>query len=917
MPDWKNEIQERIKKLNLDPGQEAEIAEELSQHLSDKYSDLLSSGVTADQAYSAVKAEMNDEKFEKELRSSLKENRKKMIPDVPEGSSWIAELGQNLRYAARLLRLNPGFAFIMILSLALGIGANTAIFQLLNAVRLRTLPVENPQELANVKIVKAPNGRTGRFTGSAPQLTNALWELVRDQQQGFSSLAAWYSQRTNLNQGGEARYARTLFVSGNFFDVLRIDPVIGRLLATSDDTKSCGSGAAVIHESFLNREYGGDRSIVGRKLTLEGHPFEIVGVSPASFFGLEVGRSFDVAVPLCAEQFIHAEEQFLNRKDTWWLSAFGRLKPDWTLERASSQLVAISRGIFESTTPDTYTAVDKKSYNEMEFGAVTLANGLSNVRQEYENPLWILLCISAFVLMIACANLANLMIARASARQKEMAVRLALGASRARLIRQMLAESLLLAVAGGIFGVIVAQVLSRSLISFLSTERTVLFLDMAMDWRILLFTAGLAIFTCAFFGLMPAIQASRTPPGEAMKANSRGITSGGLESRRLLVVSQVALSLMLVVGAFLFMRTFRNILAVDAGFQQDRLLITSLDLTPLNIPQDQRIAYKRSMLERFRGLSSVQSAASVAIVPLSGSGWNENISIPDAGVAKDLANFNQVSDGFFQTMGTRFIAGRDFNQADTLESPLVAIVTQTFVDKFTKGKSPLGMTLRVAQAEGEPDKVFKIVGLVGDIKYFDLREDYYPIVFVPESQEKNHDLYVQFVIHSNESLSNVTLPIKQTIREIHPSIGVEFRVFRNMIRQGLLRERLMATLAGFFGLLAAILAMIGLYGVISYMVVRRRNEIGIRMALGADRGNILSMIMREATVLLIAGLLLGTMLALIIADSAKTLIFGMQPKDPLTLLFSVALLAAIALLASFLPAKRAAGVNPVQALREE
>ena len=404
-----------------------------------------------------------------------------------------------------------------------------------------------------------------------------------------------------------------------------------------------------------------------------------------------------------------------------------------------------------------------------------------------------------------------------------------------------------------------------------------------------------------------------------MKANSRGNTSGGtrFNSRRLLVVSQVALSLMLVIGALLFVRTFHNLTTLDTGFQQDRLLIGNFDFSALQIPQEQRNAYKQQIREKIRTLRPVQSAASVAIVPLSGSGWNEFVSIPGVEVQREVANFNQVSNGFFQAVGTRVIAGRDFNQTDTLESPPVAVVTQRFVNKFLKNQNPVGMRLSVAQAEGQPDRTFQIIGLVNDTKYVDLREEFSPIVFVPESQDKNPDQEALLVIRSNETLADVTTSIKGAVKEMNPAISLEFRVFRHMIRQRLLRERLMATLAGFFGLLAAILAMIGLYGVISYMVVRRRNEIGIRIALGANRQNILSMIMREATTLLVAGLAVGTFLALLTASAAKALLFGMQPNDPVTMLLAIIGLAIVATLATFLPARRASTLNPIQALREE
>jgi putative ABC transport system permease protein len=920
MHDWRNKIRSFLTNLDLDPAREGEILEELNQHLEDRYQELITQGSTPDEAQAKVMEELNGGKLTEELRNSIKKADRMRPPLEPEPQgNLLAELWQNLRFGARLLRLNPTFAAIMILSLALGIGANTAIFQLINAVRLRTLPVEKPHELAIIKIVKSPNGRTGRFAGANPQLTYAIWERIRDQQQGFSKAGVWYAQRVNLNRGGEARYVQTMFVSGDFFNLLGITPVLGRLISNTDDQPTCGSGAAVISESFWNREYGGNRSILGRKITVDGHPVEIVGVTPASFFGIEVGRKFDVVLPLCAEQFIHVEDSFLKGKDTWWLAAIGRLKPGMTLEKASAQLATISKGIFEATIPDTYAADSKKDYVELEIGAESAENGVSNVRRQYENPLWLLLAISGFVLLIACANLANLMVARASARQKEMAVRLALGASRGGLVRQMLAESLIIAVVGALLGAGLAQVLSRTLISFLSTERSVLFLDMQPDTNVILFTTGLAFLTCAFFGLMPAIQASRIPPGEAMKASSRGSTAGRsrFQSRRLLVVSQVALSLMLLVGALLFVRTFHNLTTLDAGFQQDNLLVSNFDFSSLNVPVEQRVAYKRQILEKIRTLRSAQSVASVAIVPLSGNGWNETIMIPELNV-REVANFNQVSDQYFKTVGTKMIAGRDFNQTDTVNSPLVAIVTQTFVDKFLKQRqNPVGISFRVAQQEGMPDRVYQIIGLVNDAKYFELREEFSPIAFVPESQDQNPDQEALLIVRSGEQLSDLTTSIKSAAREMNPSIGLEFRIFRTLVREGLIRERMMATLSGFFGFLAAILAMIGLYGVISYMVARRRNEIGIRIALGADRQNILSMIMREATTLLIAGLAVGTFLALITASVAKALIFGIQPTDPVTILISITGLGIIAMLASWLPAQRAARLNPTQALREE
>ena len=545
MPDWKSQIHSLMAGAKLDPGREAGVTEELNQHLNDKYEELIAAGATKEEAYATLSTELNSGNLSTELRSLLQSKNQPVPLGKEEGGNLLAELWNDLLYGMRLLRLNPAFAIVAILSLSLGIGANTAIFQLINAVRLRSLPVKNPQELVQVKIVKAPNGRTGSFSGPTPTLTYAIWENIRDRQKAFSNIAAWNSTRLNLNRGGEAKYVRAIFVSGSFFDTLGIQPAMGRLTSPTDDQKGCGSSGVVLSDSFWQRQYGGSGSALGSKITLEGQPFEVIGVTLGSFFGVEVGQSFDVALPLCAEQLIHIEEPLITNPQGWWLGAIGRLRSGWTSEQASSQLATISRGIFETTLPPAYDATDSKNYLSFVLGTLPANSGVSELRKDYENPLWLMMAISGLVLLIACANLANLMVARASARQREMAMRLALGASRNRLIRQMLAESLLLAVIGALIGALVAKGLSGMLVSLLNTQKRQYFLDLHPDWRVLGFTAGLAIFTCLLFGLMPAIQSSRTEPGELMKGQGRGNTSGPdrLGIRRALVISQVALSL--------------------------------------------------------------------------------------------------------------------------------------------------------------------------------------------------------------------------------------------------------------------------------------------------------------------------------------------------------------------------------------
>ena len=511
---------------------------------------------------------------------------------------------QDARHGIRLLLLNPGFALVAILSLALGIGANTAIFQLLDAVRLRTLPVQHPEQLATVRL--SPFNASGRFFNSHSEITNPQWELIRAQQQGFSGILAWAPDQLNLARGGEIRMAKVIWVSGEFFDVLGVTPQMGRVFHRADDRRGCPL-TAVASESFARREFGAPGSALQKSVTLDGHSAEIVGVTPPQFFGVEVGRTFDLAIPICADPIIRGENTALDERIDWWLSLIGRLKPGWTVEKASTQLNAISPALFEATLPPTYQADEAKGYLADRLKAFPAANGFSDLREDYSNPLWMLLAIAALVLLIACANLANLMLARASAREKEIAVRLALGASRGRLIRQLLSESLLLACAGALSGILVANVLGRLLVAMISTQQDSTFLDLSTDYRVLGFTALLAIVTTILFGLAPAVRATKSSPASSMRASGRGLTAHrerfGL--RRILVVTQVALSLVLLVGALLFTGSLRNLVGLDAGFRQDGILIANLGYDTLKIPKERRIEYRRQLVEKIRAIPGV------------------------------------------------------------------------------------------------------------------------------------------------------------------------------------------------------------------------------------------------------------------------------------------------------------------------
>ena len=917
MLDWTLEIRAAIARLEMDAARESSLVEELSQHLADRYNELRANGVDDAEACALLKAELNDGKLVAELKPLLSPSPQAAVPGIDKGERMLAGVGNDLRQALRLLRFNPGFAAVAILSLALGIGANTAIFELIDAVLMRTLPVPSPQQLADIQEIHG--GRMGSTVARQKEFSFAIWDQLRQQQKAFSSIAAWSTERFDLGQGGEARYAEGMWVSGSLFQVLQVQPMLGRLIAESDDYRGCGVRGAVISNAFWQREFGGRSNVIGSKLSLDGHPFEILGVTPPSYYGLEVGRNFDVALPLCSEPVLHGEGAWTADSTTWWLAAIGRLKPGWSFKQASAQLSGVAPGIFAATLPAEYDAAERKDYLRFSLQAEPAATGASPLRKQYAAPLWVLLSISGLVLLIACANLANLMLARAGARQREMALRLTLGASRLRLIRQLLAESLLLALTGAAIGIALAQVLVRVLVAYIGGSQDSVFLPTYPDLRVLSFTFGVALLTCVLFGVAPAIQAANADPGTVMKASGRGLTAGRERFllRRGLIVSQVALSLVLLVGALLFVRTFRNLLNLDVGFRQDNILVADFDFSPLKVAASNRLEYKRELLEKVRNTPGVISAAETSIVPLNGDGWNEFIDVPAASISRKLVYFSGTSTGYFGTLQIPMIVGRDFSETDTPPSQLVAIVNQQFARTIFPGSNPIGKTFETRRSGGKPNLIYRIVGLVGDTRYRDLHEDPVPIIFVDEYQIVDPGTDSTFLVHSNLAPSALIASLKDMATQTSPAIVLNFSVFRTSVLEKLTRERLMATLSGFYGVLAAVLAMVGIYGIISYMVVRRRNEIGVRIALGAGKANVLGMILREALVLLVIGLVVGTGLAAAAGSAARRMLFGLKPIDPLTLVLAAIGLTIIAIAASAIPAARAAGVDPMQVLREE
>lgn len=828
---------------------------------------------------------------------------------------------QDARYGLRQLKQSPGFTAVAVLSLALGIGANTAIFQLVDAIRLKMLPVHNPQELVSIDFEKG-SSRSGNFSTRSARLTYAQWDEIRSRQQAFTGVMAWSADRFNLANGGQARFAEGLYVSGNFFQLLGVNAVVGRTFTSQDDSPACSGTGAVISYAFWQRELGGDPGILSRTVSLNGHVFPIIGVTPVTFFGVEVGNRYDVALPLCADRLMAEDHKGrIPVRSDWWLSMMGRLKPGWTPERATAQLHTLSPGIMRATLPSIYKPAQAKRYLANKIGASEGGTGVSGLRREYERPLWLLMAITGLVLLIACANLANLLLARASVRETEIAVRLAVGASRWRLVRQLLSESMLLAVAGTVLGVVLAEALSRGLLAFISTRDSPLYVGLSLDWGVLGFTAALAVLTCLLFGLAPALRATRLSPSAAMRAGGRGSTAGRerFSLRRSLVSLQVALSLVLLVGALLFVRSLQNLLTTQAGFNAEGILTVNLDFAQAQYPKEQRQEVYRQLHDRLAALPGVVSAAQVWFTPVSGSGWNNDVG-PDgsrAAASGKQSFFNRVGPGYFKTMGTRLIAGREFNGRDNLTAPKVAIVNEVFARKFFHGANPVGHTFHMEAEAGKPEPLIQIVGLVANTKYYELREDFLPIGFFPVAQDEDPGPGATFVLRIVGPTAGLTSQMKSAIAAFNPTIGLEFRSFSAQIQESLLRDRLMATLSGAFGFLAGLLATLGLYGVIAYMVARRRNEIGVRIALGADRARVIRLVMREALLLLAFGLAAGIVLAFWAARAAATLLYGLKPYDPVSMAAAIVLLAVIALAASYAPARRAAALEPMTALRDE
>jgi predicted permease len=802
---------------------------------------------------------------------------------------------QDLRYALRALRSSPGFALTAILSLALGIGANTAIFSLIDSVMLKTLPVRHPEELLQVT--------TAMYRDA---FTNPIWEQLRDRQDVFSGIFAHSLNRYNLSSGGEARYVMGSRVSGQYFETLGVNAVLGRTLTAADDKRGC-AGTAVLSYDFWERAYAGKSDILGKTISLDGHPFVIVGVTQPGFSGVDVGTAVDVSVPICTEAIVFPENNSLDKRGDWWLQVIARPKPGIADSRIAARLNTLAPEIFRATLLANDNPDRSAKFLANTFQIAPAANGLSNLRSKYRVALYTLMVIAAVVLLISCANVANLLLARGAVRQREIAIRMALGSGRMRIVRQLLTESLLLSLCGAVLGFAFAQGGARVLVGFLSTSRNAISLDLSIDGRVLALTAAAGIFTGLLFGLAPAWRGTRVQPQTAMKASTRGVIEGArFGLGKALVMLQVALSFVLVVGAGLLLSTFRKLSTEDAGFNRQNVLLTRVDIRNANYPLDQRADVYRRMLSRVREIPGVRSASISGLTPISNSSWTETVLID--GVTGNSA-YNSVSSGYFETMGTPLILGRDFTEYDTPQSNPVAIVNETFATRFFGSRNPVGKTYRWKPLSAP----IEILGVAKDSKYYSLREPVPPTFFALESQLPPRF----FAVIEIRATSNMIPAVKAAMEEVNRDISLQFTTFATQVNESLAREKMLATLSGFFGGLALLLAALGLYGVMSYNIERRRNEIGIRMALGAEQSRVLRMVLGEVGILVVMGLAMGFAAALATTRLIQAFLYGLTPNDPWVLGSAGMVLAAAAIFAGYLPARRASRLDPMTALREE
>ena len=827
----------------------------------------------------------------------------------------------DLRLAVRGLRRSPLFSIVAILSLALGIGANTAIFTLIDQILLRKLPVAAPDRLVMLY-------QQGSHNGSNMGSRMHSYPIYQDLQKRAEPLAEVLCRRlvpASLSIDNRTERVEAEMVSGNFFSMLGVKPALGRVFnSQEDDQTHQGHPVVVLSYDYWASRFLRDPGVLGKKILVNDYPMTIVGVSASGFAGIDPAQSPQIRVPVLMKPVMVPDWDWLHMDDrrTRWVQVFGRLKPGYTVESAKAPLQGLFTQIraYEMTLPaaKAWSPYSREQFMKGRMLVVSAAMGYSGLRNDFSTALVVLMCMVGLVLLIACANVANLLIARGFMRQRELAVRLSLGASRGRLVRQLLVESLVLSFAGGLAGLGLAVVLTRVLLAMAPSDGQPLLISAHPDLRILGFTLGLTFATGIIFGLLPALRASRPDPWTTLKDTAGSIAGAGgsLFLRKGLVIAQVALSFLLLFGAGLFVRSLQNLETTDTGVALDNLVTFQLSPALSGYDEPRAVQFYRDLLERLRSAPGVKSAAMAAVPILSGSEWDSSTSVEGHAPAdgEDMQAFmNALSPGYFETMRIPFLEGRDFKLMDIKEQASVAIVNRRFAEHFFPGKSAVGK--RLGRGTGPNTKLtIEIIGVVADSLYEGPREGVRRQVFVPNWGRNSAAFYVR-TIASSSGAYNL---IRNEVKQLDASMPVyEMKTLEAQLDQTLLTDRLIALLSAGFGLLATLLASIGLYGVMAFVVARRRKELGIRLALGAQPGLVIWMVMREVLLLLSIGLAIGIPAAMALGRFVSTQLYGIEPHDPWIAGWTLALLTAVSAVAGLIPAHRASRINPILALRCE
>jgi predicted permease len=826
---------------------------------------------------------------------------------------------QDFRFAARTFAKSPAFVAVAVMSLALGIGANTAIFTLTDQLLLRMLPVRNPEQLVLLSAIGQHYGSNQGWN----RISYPMYQDFRDRNQVFSSMFCLREVPMSVSFGGRTERISGELVSGNYFPVLGVGPALGRVFTAEDDKVQDGHPVAVISYGYWQRRFAGDPGVIGRKLVINGFPYTVVGVSQAGYAGTDPSSAPELRVPMMMSKEVGTYLD-LNDRRSRWVTIFARLKPGVSLTAAKAGMqplfhqiiqMEVQQKAFSKAAPEM-----KQRFLQMSMNVLPAATGRSQLRRQFSTPLLVLMATVALVLLIACANVANLLIARAAARQKEIAIRLALGAGRRRIISQLLVESLMLSVAGGLAGLGLAVWIDRVLIGLLPARGTPLTISSTPDWRILAFNFALSVLTGIIFGLVPALQATRPDVAPTLK-DQAGSLGGGVAGslRKSLVVAQVSLSLLLLIGASLFIRSLGNLKDLDPGFRTSNLIAFKIDPSLNGYKADRTRAIFRRLRETLDGLPGIRNS-SLAVMPvLEGDEWDQWVTIdtykPKQGELPD-PHMNFVSPNYFATLEIPLLAGRDFKPSDTIGSPPVVVVNEAFARKYFGSLNAIGHRVGMGIDPGTKTDI-TIIGVARDTKYESMRDEIPVEMFRPFDQMEFATGMTAYIRTARDP-NQVFQMVRQSVQQLDSNLPIfQMTTLSKQMDDSLASERLVATLSTSFGFLATVLAAIGLYGVMAYTVERRTREIGIRMAIGAMTTDVLWLVMREVLVLLAIGIAVALPAAWLLTRFVRTQLYGIQPTDPASIVLATLAIAVVATLAGYLPARRATRVNPIGALRYE